>query len=173
MKTMKSLGLLPLLLLALGFLFLAGDFARSSPGDTWDDARISITIPAICVTDVQPLNLDFGEPSPGDFESGRTPTKKLTVSVKSNADWVLAVEGSGGEYWDGPWQKPVGDIQWHFEPGGGSAWNDLTTSPVEVTSGGPTGKWSKTVLVRVKLDWQKDIEGEYSYESMLFTASAP
>lgn len=140
---------------------LADDDERSEP-------EFSMDIDSIMFVHLDRHELAFN-PSANDVLSGRTPPQQLKATVSSNTDWVLSIAGSSPK-WDGPWDKPVGDILWRIA--GEGSYAQLASTAAEVQRGSPAKDLDISLDFAIALDMAHDLAGTYRYESVVFQVSA-
>ncbi len=125
------------------------------------------------VTEVRSLEISassaFFVPGVRELLDGESSPQTWVASVSANVDWVLTIRGAES-FWEGPWDKPVSDILWEYD---GSGWLALSTEPVEIRSGGPSNQEAYPISVKVNLDIEQDIPGEYYYGYVVLELSSP
>ena len=146
------------------FAFLAAG-ARAAPEDEGD---FSMSVPGVRMLTLDRRSLEFSPGGP-ELEAGYSEHKVIVASVSANAGWVLVISGTSA-HWQGPWAKPVGDIEWRY---GGGQYAGLSEQEVSVVSGGAQNGRAYPVHFRVKLDWESDAPGEYRYEFVMFQLTTP
>jgi len=128
---------------------------------------------SIIIEDVRTLSLDseitYFAPDVMQILSGWTGEQVWTTTINANVDWVLTIRGTEA-FWDGPWQKPVGDIWWEYNGGG---FVPLDTEPAEVCSAGPSDHQVHQIRFRLAVDLLKDIPGDYYYGYLVLELAAP
>lgn len=127
----------------------------------------------ISIGEVRTISLESGSiylsPNINELLEGRIEPQTWDAIVSSNVDWVLTIRGTE-DTWDGPWQKPVGDILWSYE---GGDFTPLDMEPQVVWSGGPSNREHYPINFTVELDFINDVPGEYHYGYIVLELSAP
>ncbi len=144
---------------------ISGNAAFAAPDDEGD---FSMSVPGVRMLTLDRRSLEFSPGGP-ELEAGFSEHKVVVASISANAEWMLVVSGSAAA-WQGPWAKPVEDIQWRY---GGGQYASLTMNEASVVSGGAQSKRSYPVHFRIKLDWENDVPGEYRYEYVMFQLTTP
>jgi hypothetical protein len=163
------------LILAAAVLIICSPAAYADPEDESD---ASISVPGIRSLTLEQNSLHY-EPNINQMLEGWTEQQVLITRVSANVNWVLNIRGSD-EFWEGPWDKPVGDLYWKYGGGSGSSvsrsdagYQPLGTQPTEVASGGPCNQRTFPIHFRVKLDLETDVPGEYYYTYVVIELTMP
>jgi len=128
---------------------------------------------------VPPSNVDPLVPYPLNWDGyGWTETDVLKMMVWANAKWKVMIKGTLSTFDNtSPWDKPVEDILW--QDGDPTKWHHLSQSDAEVHNGIAPGSFKlngqpnpQSCTFRVLLQWDKDINGTYTYNGVQFTAMA-
>jgi hypothetical protein len=176
MKYRKN-GPIAMIIIAIAVMLLCIPAAYA---DREDDSDFTMSVPGIRSLTIEPDSLRF-EPDLNQMERGYTNQELVTARVSSNVSWVLTIRGSV-EVWEGPWQKPVGDICWKYgaegavsvaTEAGGAGYRSLTTQQAVVVSGGPCNQRTYPIHIRINLDMEKDKPGEYYYAYVVFELTTP
>lgn len=133
-----------------------------------DDSDFYMSVPGVRTLKLDRTSLQF-TPGAMELESGWTQQKVIVAHISANVDWALRISGTM-EAWEGPWDKPVGDIHWKC---GGGGFTALTTTEAVAAEGGPSNQQAFPLHFKVKLDWTKDIPGEYTYSYILLEVTEP
>lgn len=149
-------------------LFLAWAVPALADDDERSEPEFRMDIDSVMFVHLDRNELEFN-PTANDLINGRTTPEQLTATVSSNTDWVLSIAGSATK-WDGPWDKPVGDILWRIA--GSENYTPLATSAAEVERGAPVKEYGVSLDFAVALDMARDLAGTYRYESVVFQVSA-
>lgn len=157
--------LLTAFLAAFMLVSVSGFIAYAAPEDEGD---FSMSVPGVRMLTLDRRSLEFSPGGP-EFEAGFSEHKVVVASVSANAEWLLVISGTS-ETWQGPWAKPVGDIQWRY---GGGQYAALSRNEASVVSGGAQNQRSYPVHFRIKLGWENDVPGDYRYEFVLFQLTTP
>lgn len=125
------------------------------------------------VTGIRYLTLENGSvaftPEPEQMINGWTTEEQSVVWVSANVPWVLTIRGSE-DYWEGPWAKPVSDIYWRY---GTSEFIPLGTTSETIAIDGPVSSEQFLIDLKIKLDMENDLPGDYTYSYVVFEISAP
>ncbi|MCX6646881.1 MAG: hypothetical protein NTY09_11110 [bacterium] len=159
------------ILTILVFLAIATGGLLLHPYAVWaanDQSAFSMSVPSVSSITAGSGTMFF-TPVLSELLAGETTPQDLGLTVSTNVDWVLTITGSQAT-WTGPWSKPVGDIYWKYGAGDYAA---LTTSPAEVTTGGPVEEGDYPVSIKIALDLVTDEPGEYSYTYIVIELTAP
>ena len=167
---MPMSGYSPALVLARLICTAAAILALCIPAlaDSDDDGEFAMSVPGVRTLKLDRNSLQF-TPGAMELENGWTQQQVIIARVSANVDWVVKLSGTEN-YWDGPWEKPVADIHWKY---GGGGFTSLTTTEAAVEQGGPANQRSLPIHFKIKLDWVKDIPGEYTYAYILFEVTEP
>jgi hypothetical protein len=133
-----------------------------------DQSDFSMTVPGVKAITIESGTLIFA-PDLTQLLDGWTTVEILDATVSANEDWLLTIRGSL-DNWTGPWLKPVGDIYWKY---GAGDYAPLTTSSVDVTTGGPVNSGSYSLDFKIALDLETDTPGNYSYTYVTIELTAP
>jgi len=164
-------------ILAIAIMLFCIPAAYAEPEDESD---FTMSVPGVRSLTIDPDSLRF-DPDLDQITRGYTDEEVVIATVSANVGWVLTITGSA-QVWEGPWQKPVGDIYWKY--GGGEAgsigtdsgvagYQSLTTLSAVVVSGGPCNQHTYPISFGVKLDIEKDVPGEYYYAYIVFELTTP
>lgn len=152
-------------LLCLGAFFL---LCTAANADEAAESDYSMEVIAVRLLTLDRESLQFF-PKAREMIDGFTHQQVLHVEVSANVGWVLTVSGTAGN-WRGPWDKPVEDVYWKYGEGGYTA---LSTSPAEVSSAGPANQRTLPIHIKIKLDIEEDVPGQYFYEYVIFELVEP
>jgi hypothetical protein len=153
-------------IIAVAIVLLWSPAARSGPED---DSDFSVSVPGVRLLTLERDSIRF-EADILQIVDGWTNEEMLVARVSANVDWVLTVRGSE-ELWEGPWQKPVSDIYWSY--GGGEYRPLSSTESAQVVAGGLSKEAGYPIELKVKLDLEKDVPGEYYYSYLVVELTAP
>ena len=142
--------------------------AASGHAEEDDDSGFSLSVLDVRILSLDRSSLEF-TPGAREMVEGFTHQQVLQARVSANANWVLTISGTEGN-WSGPWPKPVEYIYWKYD---GGEYVCLTTSAAEVFSGGPADQRTLPVHFKVKLDFETDLPGRYTYEYVVFELAEP
>jgi hypothetical protein len=143
---------------------LIGAFPANAE-DTYQ-AGISIVIGQVRTVTVDTQYADF-QPTAPELIEGWTQVQTINAMVSANTHWEMTIRGSD-EYWNAPWEKPVGDIFWSYD---GSEYVPLTVDPAFVVNGSAVVDENYSIEFIVALDPLKDIPGDYSYPQIIVELS--
>lgn len=117
-------------------------------------------------------------PSGSDVELGYQNVSGPTITVQSNTPWSLQL-AAGAAVWSATntdpttaarTNKPSTDLQWAVTPA--ASYAGLTTTSVQLLTGGPTSGASLTLGYRILYDLTLDTPGQYTLPVQL-TVVAP
>jgi hypothetical protein len=98
------------------------------------------------------------------------PTTGPTYTVSANRNWKVQISAVAGSF-TGPYAKPASDLAWSSTVAG--SYVGLTTTPVDMTSGGPTtASAAAGVFYKTTYNIAADVPGSYSLD-VKFTLVAP
>jgi hypothetical protein len=152
-----------LIALLLSLLFSPAAAAQSD-----NESRFAIPIGEVRVLELD-TEITYFTPGVAEVLAGRTGEQMWNMVVSANTEWLLTIRGTD-EYWDGPWEKPVGDILWRYDM---PEFVPLTTEPVVVSSGGPADHVVYPIEFSISLNMLNDIPGEYFYGYVVFELASP
>ena len=161
----KAVVILSLILTAITFSLLSALPAHAGPED---DSGFSMSVTGIRYLYLENETLEF-TPDAEQMLDGWTTTEQSVVWVSANVPWLLTIRGTE-EYWEGSWLKPLSDIYWKF---GNAEYIPLSTEPENITLDGPINAGQFPIDIRIKLDMETDLPGNYTYTYLLFELSAP
>lgn len=136
--------------------------ACTVPGDAVQS--LYITISANARLDVPVGDIVVGAPTnPAALESGFSVPVPVSVTVRSNTTWSLALS-AGAATWTGTpgsarQTKPAADLQWGASAGG--PFSAISLAPTALGSGNATGGQSVPLFLRAAFDFQLDVAGSY------------
>jgi len=98
------------------------------------------------------------------------PTNGPSYQVQANRNYKVQISANAAAF-TGPYAKPAGDLAWSTSSGGTFA--GLTTTPTDISSGGPTTLSAVTSLFyKTTYAFATDLPGSYSLD-VKFTLVAP
>jgi len=136
--------------------------------DSEDDPDFYLSVPGVRALKLDRTSLQF-TPGAQEMEAGWTQQQVLLARVSANVEWALKLSGTV-EQWEGPWDKPVGDIHWKC---GGGGYTALTLTEAVAAEGGPCNQQTVPLHFRIRLDWANDTPGEYTYSYILIEVTQP
>lgn len=93
-----------------------------------------------------------------------------TYTVSANRNWKVQISAAAASF-TGPYAKPASDLAWSNALAGTYA--ALTTTPVDMTTGGPTTASASTgVFYKTTYNIATDVPGSYQLD-VVFTLVAP
>ena len=136
--------------------------------DDSDSVDVTVTVPPLVQLTLSTNSLVWtaNQITVSRYNAGYSHSQSISMTVKSNTNWQIDVRGSSASF-TGPWAKPVGDIEW---VDGGQTYTPLTQTDAYVYNGTPTdGDPPYSIQFRIKLDWEDDVPGTYTYENIVLT----
>jgi len=133
-----------------------------------DESDMSLTVGGVAILELDRSELDF-DTTPEQFIAGMTASEATRCRVVTNSEWVLTIAGTASK-WAGPADKPVEDVLWRS---GGGDYTALSMSPAEVARGEPTAGLDVFLELAVKLRFEQDEPGEYTYRSVHYELTTP
>lgn len=152
--------------------------ASAAPCSTAAGAlQITITIGTTFDLSLSAATTDLPTPNTAEYGAGFAATDGPVATIRSNAPWALAISAltptwsAVGTQAETPRpDKPASDLSWATSAAG--PFTDLSTAPVQVTSGAPTVGMTVPLFYRTRYQWALDTPGNYSLQ-IVFTIAAP
>jgi|GEM_PF-3874899 len=115
-----------------------------------------------------PFDSNFGSVNPPDspYYIGEPPSAApyaIQLNVKSSSNWSLNIKGPpSGNFTSGANNIPISRLRWEID--GTGSWNTLTTSDVQVSSGGPNlpAGTDANISYELTVDWTDEPALGYS-----------
>ena len=139
---------------------------------------MSMTAGRVVFLQVSATSTALTAPTPADFDAGFNSTAGPTLTIRANASWALNLRSSTG-LWTATntspgaparTDKPAADLLWSTSPGG--PFVVLTTSNVNLVSGGATDGSSTTLHFQTLYSWVLDTPVDYGL-SLVLTLTSP
>lgn len=139
--------------------------------------QITITIGTTFDLSLSAATTDLPAPGTAEYGAGFAATDGPVATIRSNAPWALSISALTSTWTAVSTQtetarpdKPAEDLSWATSAAG--PFTDLSTAPVQVTSGVPTVGVTVPLFYRTRYQWTLDTPGNYSLQ-VVFTIAAP
>jgi hypothetical protein len=136
----------------------------------------SLTIPSLLSLTMSGFTSGTNETlvAPTAMSDFVTPTIQMSTVgpsyvVKANRNYKVQISANAAAF-TGPYAKPAGDLAWATSLAG--TYTGLTTTPVDLSSGGATASASGGVWYKTTYNFATDVPGSYTLD-VTFTLVAP
>jgi hypothetical protein len=152
--------------------------ASGAPASCNQSGSVSIIAGRVVRLQMSAASTSLTAPTPADFDAGFNATTGPTFTVSANAPWTLHVRASTATWTAANTSpgaparanKPAGDLKWSTASAGGFA--ALTTSDVNLVTGGATASSATTLYFQTLYNWTLDTPGAYGL-TVVLTLTSP
>lgn len=152
--------------------------AAGNGGTCGQNGSVSMTAGRVVLLQLSAASTSLPQPTPTDFDAGLNSTTGPTLTIRANASWTLYLRSSTA-LWSASntapgaparTDKPSADLRWSTNAGGPFA--ALTTTDVNLVSGGATAGSATTLYFQTLYSWTLDTPGDYGL-TLVLTLTAP